>query len=498
MFGAKKDTVFPASIIQSLIHRSSPMKMITLEGSEVNIDDAKINSLKEDIHGEVLSPGDSEYDQARVIYNGLFDKKPALIVQPVSVNDVVKTVNFARENNILLAVKGGGHSVAGKCICEGGIMIDLRLMNEVTVDPAAMTASVGGGALLGDMDRATQAHGLAAPAGIVSDTGVAGLTLGGGFGWIRAKYGLSLDNLLSVDIVTADGEYLKASNSENEDLFWAVRGGSGNFGVVTNFEFRLHHVGPELMFSGPMYPVEDAKEIIRKWQDFMKDAPDDYTGMLILMTVPDVDRFPKEIHGKDAVMLGGVYCGDLEQGERFIQPLREFGQLLFDLSGPKKYTEIQTMFDSPLPQGSMKCYFTSLYLDNLDDEVVDLFIQTFISRTAKLIGYVFQDLRGASMRVPADQTAFGDRSAPYLMEINSAWLDPAESEHNIAWTRESMNKFRPFSSGRGYLNHTGLNEEGEAMVERTYGKNYERLREIKKKYDPHNLFRINQNITPAD
>lgn len=473
------------------------MKMVTLEGSNTNIDDALINNFRDSIVGEVLSDGDPGYDEVRVIFNGMFDLKPALIVRPVSVNDVIKTVNFARSNNILLAVKGGGHSVAGKCLCEGGIMIDLRPMNDVTVDSASMTASVGGGTLLGEMDRATQAHGLAVPAGIVSDTGVAGLTLGGGFGWIRGKYGLSIDNLLSVDIVTADGEYLKASTSENEDLFWAVRGGSGNFGVVTSFEFRLHPVGPELFFSAPLYPAVNAKSVIKFWTEFMATAPDEYTGMLIMMTVPEFDVFPKEIHGMDALMLGGVYCGDPGEGERFVKPLREFGELLFDISGPKKYTEIQSMFDSPLPQGSMLCYFTSLYLDKFDDEVVDLLIQSFNGRPAKLVPYVIQDLRGASMRVPADKTAFGDRSAPYLLELNSGWLDPSESEHNISWTRERMKKFRPFSSGRGYLNHTGLNEEGEVMVKRTYGKNYDRLRQIKKKYDPGNLFRINQNIKPA-
>ena len=323
------------------------MKMVTLEGDETFIEDVLITAFKNNIQGEVLRDGEPGYDESRVIYNAMFDIKPALIVRTITIDDVVKTVNFSRDNNILLAVKGGGHSVAGKCLCEGGITIDLRLMNGVYVDPEAKVARVGGGTLLGEMDRATQEYGLAAPAGIVSDTGVSGLTLGAGFGWLRAKYGLSIDNLLSVEIVTADGQFRHASESENKDLFWAVRGGSGNFGVVTTFEFRLHPVGPELMFSGPMYPAENAKHIISSWREFMKSAPDEFSSMVIMMTVPEFDAFPKEIHGRDAILLGGVHCGSVEEGELFIKPLREMGELLFDLSGPKKYTEIQSMFDSP-------------------------------------------------------------------------------------------------------------------------------------------------------
>ena len=304
------------------------MKTVTLQGSEKDIDNGLISNFRDSIAGQSLSDGDPGYDEARVIFNGMFDLKPAIIVRPVSVNDVIKTVNFARDNNILLAVKGGGHSVAGKCLCEGGITLDMRPMNEVIVDPASMTASVGAGTLLGELDTATQAHGLAVPAGIVSDTGVAGLTLGGGFGWLKGKYGLSIDNLLSVDIVTADGEYLKASQSENEDLFWAVRGGSGNFGVVTTFEFQLHPVGPELMFTAPLYPIENAKSVINFWRKFMADAPDEYTSMVFLMNVPESDMYPKELHGRAAVMIPGVYCGPVEEGESFVQPLRELDDLL--------------------------------------------------------------------------------------------------------------------------------------------------------------------------
>jgi hypothetical protein len=251
------------------------------------------------------------------------------------------------------------------------------------------------------------------------------------------------------------------------------------------------------MFSGPMYPAENAKTIITQWRDFMMDAPDEFSSLLIMMTVPEFDIFPEEIHGRDAIMLAGVHCGTLQEGERFVKPLREMGELLFDLSGPKKYTEIQSTFDSPLPQGSMICYFTSLYLETFNDEVIDTLIKSFGERPAKLIPFLVEDLRGASMRVPADKTAFGDRSAPYRIELNSAWLDPKDSGSNIAWTRENMDKFKSFSSGRTYLNHSGLNEEGESLVKRTYGSNYERLRLIKKKYDPGNLFRLNQNISPA-
>lgn len=474
------------------------MNFTSLDGVPVDIDESVIEGFTKSLSGKALFQGDPAYDEARVIFNGLFDIKPAVIVQPHSANDVIKTVNFARENSILLAVKGGGHSVAGKCLAEGSITLDMRPMNEVLVDAPSMTASVGPGTLLGEMDSATQEHGLAVPAGIVSDTGVAGLTLGGGFGWIKGKYGLSIDNLLSVDIVTAHGEHVKASQSENEDLFWGVRGGSGNFGVVTNFTFQAHPVGPELLFTAPLYPIENAEHVITFWREFMDSSPDEYTSMLFLMNVPEAEAFPKELHGRQAVMIPGVYCGDIEDGIALTQPLREMDGLLLDLSGTKKYTEIQSFFDLPLPQGSFSCYFTSLYLNKFDEEMTDLLLDIFKSRPSTMIPYIIQDLRGQNMRVPADATAFGDRSAPYNLEINSAWTDSSETEHMITWTREAMNKFRPYSPGRGYLNHTGLNEEGEAMVKRTYGKNYERLRKIKKKYDPGNLFRVNQNISPAD
>ena len=349
---------------------------------------------------------------------------------------------------------------------------------------------------MGDLDRETQAFGLVAPAGVISTTGVAGLTLGGGFGWVRAKYGLSIDNLLSVDIVTADGQFRRASETENADLFWAVRGGGGNFGVVISFEFRLHPVGPIVMFCAPMYAAEDARQVLPAWRDFMASAPDEFTSQLLLWTLPAAAPFT-EVQGKSVAITAGVYTGPVEEAERFVQPLRGLGTPVIDLSGPLPFTTVQSIFDQFFQKGALLNYWKSHYLDSFSDEVIDTLVAAFAERPATRAPFVLHHLHGASRRVAADATAFGDRSAPFLLELNSSWTDPQETERNIAWTRQLWADLRRFSSGGLYLNFTGLDEEGEDLVRGTYGANYDRLRELKKKYDPENLFRLNQNIKPA-
>ena len=451
---------------------------------------------KSRLRGELLCPGDDSYEEARIIHNGMINKRPALIVRCTGAADVIDAVNFASDNNLLVAVRGGGHSVAGSCICNGGIMIDLSLLRGVQVDPTARIARVQGGATLGDLDRETQAFGLAAPVGTVSTTGVAGLTLGGGFGWLRAKHGLTIDNLLSVDIVTANGQFRRASESENSDLFWAVRGGGGNFGIVTSFEFRLHPVGPIVMFCGPMYPAERSSEVMRSWRDFMASAPDEFTSELLFWIIPAGPHFPPEIHGKPVVIPAGVYAGSVEEGKRFVQPLRKLGTPILDLSGPKPFTAVQSSFDPFFQKGEVLHYWKSLYLDSLSDDVIDTLVAAFADHPPSRALFILQDLRGASTRVAPDATAFGDRSAPYLLELNSSWTDPQESERNIAWTRQLWADMRRFSSGGLYLNMVGFGEEGEDLVRKTYGNNYDRLRDLKKKYDPKNLFHLNQNIKP--
>ncbi len=455
-----------------------------------------IKELKSSLRGELLRPGDDGYEEARIIQNGMIDKRPELIVRCTGAADVIDAVNFASDNNLLVAVRGGGHSVGGNCICDGGIMIDLSLLRGVQVDPTGRTARVQGGATLGDLDRETQAFGLAAPGGVVSTTGVAGLTLGGGFGWLRAKHGLTIDNLLSVDIVTANGQFRRASESENSDLFWAVRGGGGTFGIVTSFEFRLHPVGPIVMFCGPMYPAEHSRQVMRSWRDFMARASDEFTSELLLWIIPADPLFPPEMHGKRVVVPAGVYAGSAEEGERFVQPLRELGTPILDLSGPMPFTAVQSSFDPFFQKGALLHYWKSLYLDSLSDEVIDTLVAAFADHPAMRALFVLSNLHGASTRVPPDATAFGDRSAPYLLELNSSWTDPQESKRNIAWTRQLWADMGRFSSGGLYLNFAGFGEEGEDLVRRTYGNNYDRLRDLKKKYDPTNLFHLNQNIKP--
>ena len=462
------------------------------------MDNAIIQQLKETIRGEVLREGDNTYDDVRVIHNGMIDKRPAVIVRCTGTADVIDSVNIAREYNLLVAVRGFGHGVAGNAVCDGGLMIDLSLMNSCRVDPQARIAWVQGGTPLGDVDRETQAFGLVAPAGVVSTTGVAGLTLGGGFGWVRGKYGLTIDNLLSVDIVTADGKFRRASESENADLFWGVRGGGGNFGIVTSFEFRLHPLGPVLMFCAPMYPAEQAKEVLHAWREFMDSAPDDFTTEFFFWRIPPHANFTAELHGRWVVIPAGVYAGPVEEGKRYVQPLRELGEMVLDLSGPRPFTAIQSMFDDYMLKGESLNYWKSIYLDSLSDEVIDTLVATLAERPATRTPFVLQDLRGTSTRIAADATAFGDRSMPYMLELNSSWTDPEENERNISWTREAWTDMNRFSSGGGYLNMSCYNEEGEELVQSTYKSNYDRLRTIKKKYDPTNLFRLNANIIPAD
>jgi len=473
------------------------LKIKTFDGSEIVLNNNIMKGFKDGIRGKVLTMDDAEYEQVRIVFNGMIDKRPAIIVRCTGTADVIDAVKFANKHRLLLAVRGGGHNVAGHSTCDGGMMIDLQLMRSVDVDPLKRVARVQGGATLGDLDRETQAFGLAVPLGVVSHTGVAGLTLGGGFSWLRAKYGLTIDNLISADIVTSDGRFLNASEEENEDLFWAIRGGGGNFGVVTSFEFRLHPVGPVVMFCAPMYSADNASHILRFWREFMVDTPDEFTSQLFMQNIPESDSIPSELHGKAVVVPASVYLGPVEEGEKFIQPLRELDGLVIDQSGPKQFRTIQSMFDQSFEKGALQNYWKSLYLDTFSDEVIELLVKTFKERSAKNVANVVQYLHGASSRIAADATAFGDRSSLYMIELNSSWTDPEENERNIEWTRQRWEEFKRFSSGKVYLNHDGLHEGGEDVVQNTFADNYKRLQDIKKKYDPDNLFRLNANIIPA-
>jgi FAD/FMN-containing dehydrogenase len=448
------------------------------------------------LRGSVIQPGDSSYDEARAVRNGLIDRSPALIVRCTGVADVVAAVNFACEHGPLLSVRGGAHNVAGAAVNDSGLVIDLSAMRGVQVDPEARTARVQGGATWADVDRETQSFGLATPGGKVSTTGVGGLTLHGGFGWLRRRYGYSIDNLLAVDIVTADGQVRTANETENPDLFWAVRGAGSNFGVVTEFTFRLHAVGPEVAFAAPFYALEDAARVLPAWRDFMAEAPDDVSSNAMFWSVPAVEGFPPELHGQPVLILPAMYAGDDAEGARVLQPLRELGTPLLDLSGPMPYTGLQSAFDPFFPKGWLY-YWKSLYLDRLDEETMAAILRHAAERPSPQTLMALWHLGGgAASRVAAEATAFGSRAMPFMLSFDTTWTDPADSERKIAWTRAAWADMRRFGSGGLYLNFAGFGEEQEALVRAGYGANYERLVDLKTQYDPGNLFRMNQNIRP--
>ena len=464
----------------------------------VSLDEEILQALSGNLRGPCLMPSDSDYDEARAVWNGSIDKRPALIAQCSGVADVIDAVNFARANGVLVAVRGGGHNVAGNAVCDGGIVIDLGAMNAVRVDVAARRVRAGGGATIGDVDRETQAFSLAAPLGIVSQTGIAGLTLCGGHSWLARKHGFACDNLVSVDLVTADGRYLTASEAENADLFWAVRGGGGNFGIVTSFEFEAHPIGPEVTFCAPFYPMEDAARIFRHWRDFVADAPDEYTANFVFWSVPPHEMFPAELHGRAIVIPSGVHCGPVAEGAQFIQPLRELGEPLLDLSGPIPYIGVQQAFDPFFTTKRERLnYWKSLYLDTLDDDAIDRIVARALDRPNSWTLIPIRHMGGATARVPADATALGGRDAPFMLSIDTSWTDSADSDRAIDWTREFWDEMRQSARGGVYLNFVSDGEDNEAMLRASYGDaNYERLVDVKKKYDPENFFRLNQNIQP--
>jgi FAD/FMN-containing dehydrogenase len=470
------------------------MTIMTDETTVLN--PAGIASLAADLRGTLIAPGDPTYDEARSVRNGLIDRRPAVIARCSGTADIVAAVNFARERGLLLSVRGGGHNVAGTAVNDGGLVIDLGAMRGVTVDPKQRTAWVQGGATWGDVDRETQLHGLATPGGKVSTTGVGGLTLHGGFGWLRRKYGYSVDSLLSVEIVTADGQVRTASEAENPDLFWAVRGAGSNFGIVTAFEFRLHPVGPEVAFAAPFYALEDAARVLPAWRDFMESAPDEISSNALFWGVPAAEAFPAELHGRSVLILAAMHGGDAAEGTRMLEPLRKLATPLLDLSATMPYATLQAAFDPFFPKGLLY-YWKGRYLNRLDDDAVDAILRYAAERPSpESLMAVWHLGGGAASRVPATATAFGSREATYMMNFDTTWTDPNATERNIAWTRAAWADVGRFGAGGQYLNFAGFGEEKETLVRAGYGDNYERLAALKARYDPDNLFRMNQNIRP--
>ncbi len=458
--------------------------------------DAEVARLQQRLGGELIQPQDDSYEQARRVWNRLIDRRPRLIVRCHGEADVVTAVNFARDNNLTVAVRGGGHNVAGSGTVEGGIVIDLAPMAQVQVDPEARVARVEAGATLGNVDSATQLYGLATPTGNVSQTGIAGLTLSGGISWLRRKHGFSVDNLLAVEMVLADGHLVRASASEQPDLFWAVSGGGGNFGIVTAFEFRLHEVGPQVMYAAAFYPETAAEIVLRAWRDWTLTAPDEASSDFLFWSVPPAPSFPAEFHGQRVVIVGGLYAGSVTAGEHILQPLRQLGKPLLDTSSVMPYLAVQSMFDPLFPEG-LYHYWKSLYLNELTDDAITALVNHALTRPSAQTLVPIRHMGGAIARVTANATPLVNRQAQYLLSIDSTWANPAESETNIAWSRSIWEQMRAHTQGAAYLNFAGAGDEATALVQAAYGENYQRLVEVKDRYDPHNFFRINHNILPT-
>ena len=460
-----------------------------------NLDVVGLESLRADVRGDVLTPGGAGYDEARVLWNGMIDRHPAGIVRVESAEDVAIALRFAREHG-LVTVRGGGHGVAGNALSDGGLVLDLRRLKAIDVDPVARTARAGGGVTLGELDAATQEHGLATPLGVVTKTGIAGLTLSGGIGWLRRKHGLAVDNLVSLEVVTANGRVLTASESENEELFWALRGGGGSFGVVTSFEYRLHPVGPDVLVAFVLYPGERAAEILRAVDEYTASAPEDVSPLAFLGRVPHADPFPSEAHGVPYVAVAAVHPGEPSTGERVVAPLRELGDEIVDLSGVMPWVEAQAILDEDYPDG-WHYYWKSVDLDQLGDEALarlEAHAATAPSHHSTIDVWYHG---GAMTRVDPDATAFGRRPS-YLIGVEANWEPGDPDDENVAWAREVVDDLSRFSSGGGYLNFPGFFEEGEEQLRASYGQaNYERLVALKNELDPANVFGGAGTIRPS-
>jgi FAD/FMN-containing dehydrogenase len=455
---------------------------------------AKVEELRKGFKGKVITPGDREYEESRKIWNGMVDKRPAIIARCAGTQDAVNAVNFARDNGIQLAVRGAGHHIAGNSLCDDGLVVDLSHMRAVKVDVAAKRAIAEGGATLGDFDEATLAHGLATPVGINSTTGIAGLTLGGGFGWLSRKYGMTVDNLESAEVVTAKGEAVRASASENSDLFWALRGGSGNFGVVTKFELRLHQVGPDLLSGLIVYPFSEAKRVLQQYREFVAKAPDELTVWTVLRKAPPLPFLPADVHGKEVVILALLHAADPKKGEELIQPLRKFGKPVGEHVGVQPFTAWQKAFDPLLTPGARN-YWKSHNFTTIADGLIDVVIEYAKRLPSPHCEIFFGAIGGATMRPAPDATAYAHRDAAFVMNVHGRWETPAEDERCIAWSRDYFQASATFASAGAYVNFLTPDETDRVKV--AYGQNYDRLATVKREYDPENLFRTNWNIKPA-
>ena len=467
----------------------------TRSGSPVTLPATEIEALRGSLRGALCLPGEPGYEQSRTIWNAMIDRRPAVVVRAAGVNDVMRTVDFARQHGIRLAVRGGGHNIAGSAVCDDGLMLDLTPMKSVRVDPAQRTVRVEPGVTLAELDRETQAFGLALPVGVNSTTGVAGLTLGAGFGWISRSHGLSIDNLLSADVVTADGKLIQTNAKSEPDLFWAIRGGGGNFGVVTSFEFKLHPVGPNVLAGLVFHPIAEAKELLRAYSKISLEAPNELAIWFVLRKAPPLPFLPPEWPGKEVLAFAACYNGDPAKGEKALAPLRALGKPIADIIGPMPFLAWQQVLD-PLLAPGMRNYWKSHSFTQLSDGAIDTLIEFGKKLPSPDCEIAFAQLGGAINGVPPAATAYPHRDLQYVVNIHTRWARPADDETCIAWARDLFDALTPHATGGVYVNFMP-EEEAQRVRAGAYGANYDRLARLKAKYDSENLFRVNQNIRPG-
>jgi hypothetical protein len=462
---------------------------------ETELDPAAVDELRASLSDELVQPADPGYDERRAVWNGSIDRHPALIARCANAADVIAALRFAERTGLPLAVRGGGHSFPGQSVCDGGAVIDLGPMKGIRVDPDARRATAQAGVLLGELDSATQPSGLVVPAGIVTHTGLAGLTLGGGIGWVMRKYGLTIDQLLSAEVVTASGEVVRASEDENADLFWGIRGGGGNFGIVTEFEFRLNPLGPEVLAGPIFWPMTESPHVLRFYRDWIAEAPDELMTIVIHRKAPPLPFVPVELHGKPVVAVVCCYAGPIEDGERVIWPLRDFGHPVLDLCEPKPYLQHQAMFDPTFPHGRWY-YMRSCDVAELSDEVIDTTVEHSMRIASPLTAFPIWQMGGAVARKDADDAAFNGRGAGHTFNITATTQSSEGFDQEREWARGLWSALEPHHTDSVYVNF--LMDEGEERVREAYGgERYDRLKKLKRKYDPGNLFRLNQNIPPG-
>jgi len=467
----------------------------TIDGKLASLSSEALGALRAAIRGDLCLPGEAGYDEARTIWNAMIDRRPAVIVRAAGASDVIQSVRLAAEHRLLLSIRGGGHNIAGNAVCDGGLMLDLSRMTSVRIDPEARIARVEPGARLADLDKEAQAFGLATPTGINSTTGIAGLTLGGGFGWLSRKHGLTIDNLLSADVVTAAGDLVRASDTQHPDLFWSIRGGGGNFGVVTSFEFRLHPVGPRVIAGLIVHPISSAREVLREYRRLVAKAPDELCCWAVMRKAPPLPFLTPDVHGTEVLVLALCHAGDPVAGEKAVAPFKAIGKPIADVVGPAPFAAWQTAFD-PLLTAGERNYWKSHDFTELSDGLIEEILGAVASLPSPQCEIFIASLGGAINRVPAEATAYPHRNVQFAMNVHTRWSHPSEDAGCVAWARAFHEAAAPFATGGVYVNF--MPEDDASRVRSgAYGPNFDRLARIKATYDPANLFRMNQNVAPA-